>query len=117
MDGANDFQVLWRVYIPLAKPALATIALFCIVARWNGFFWAMILLRDEDKIPLQVYLKKTIIDLSADDEFASSLLESVYSFETVSAAIIVASIIPVLLVYPFIQKYFDKGIMMGGVKG
>lgn len=116
MDGANEFQVLWKVYVPLSKPAIATITLFCIVARWNGFFWAMVLLRDEDKIPLQVYLRQTIIQLTDDDDFASSLLESVYSFETVSAAIMVCSIIPVLLFYPFIQKYFNKGIMMGGVK-
>lgn len=116
MDGANDFQVLWKVYIPLAKPAIATVTLFCIVARWNGFFWAMVLLRDEEKVPLQVYLRQIITQLSDDAEFSSSLLESAYSFETVSSAIMVCSIIPVLLVYPFIQKYFNKGIMMGGVK-
>jgi len=116
MDGANDFQVLWKVYIPLSKPAIATIALFCIVARWNGFFWAMILLRDEGKIPLQVFLRQTIVSLTSDEEFGSTLLESAYSYETVTAAIIVASIIPVLIIYPFLQKYFDKGILLGGVK-
>jgi len=116
MDGANDFQVLWKVFVPLAKPAIATITLFCIVSRWNGFFWAMILLRDEEKIPLQVYLRQIITQLSDDDTFASSLLTSAYSFETVSSAIMVLSIIPVLLVYPWIQKSFNKGIMLGGVK-
>lgn len=116
MDGANEFQILWRVYVPLAKPAIATISLFCIVSRWNGFFWAMVLLQDESKIPLQVYLRKVIVELSDDDEFASSLLSASYSLETVSAAIIVCSIIPVLLIYPFLQKYFNKGILLGGVK-
>jgi putative aldouronate transport system permease protein len=116
MDGANDFQVLWKVFVPLAKPAIATITLFCIVSRWNGFFWAMILLRDEEKIPLQVYLRQIITQLSDDDTFASSLLTASYSFETVSSAIMVLSIIPVLLVYPWIQKSFNKGIMLGGVK-
>lgn len=116
MDGANDFQVLWKVFIPLAKPAIATITLFCIVARWNGFFWAMILLRDETKVPLQVYLRQIITQLSDDDTFASTLLVADYSYETVSSAIMVCSIIPVLLVYPWIQKYFNKGIMLGGVK-
>ncbi len=116
MDGANDFQVLWKVYVPLSKPALATIALFCIVSRWNGFFWAMILLRDEGKVPLQVFLRQTIVSLTSDEEFGSTLLESAYSYETVTAAIIVASIIPVLFIYPFLQKYFNKGIMLGGVK-
>lgn len=116
MDGANDFQVLWKVYVPLAKPAIATVALFCLVSRWNGFFWAMVLLRDEDKIPLQVYLRHTIATLSDDNEFGATLIGASYSVETVSAAIIVCSIIPVLIVYPFIQKYFEKGILLGGVK-
>lgn len=116
MDGANEFQVLWKVFMPLSKPAIATVALFCIVSRWNGFFWAMVLLQDEDKIPLQVYLRKVIAELSDDEEFANTLLTSAYSFETVSAAIIVCSIIPILLIYPFLQKYFNKGIMLGGVK-
>ncbi|ALA16876.1 MULTISPECIES: carbohydrate ABC transporter permease [Chelatococcus] len=116
MDGASDFQLLWKVFIPLSKPAIATVALFCIVTRWNGYFWAMVLLRGEEKIPLQLYLKRVIVDLSANDEFAASLLTSRYSFETVSAAIMVASIIPVLLIYPYVQKYFSKGILLGGVK-
>ena len=116
MDGANEFHVLRKVYIPLSKPAIATVALFCIVSRWNGFFWAMVLLQDEEKIPLQVYLRHVILELSDDEEFAATLLDATYSFETVSAAIIVCSIIPILLIYPFLQKYFSKGIMLGGVK-
>jgi len=116
MDGANDFQVLWKVYMPLSKPALATITLLCVVSRWNGFFWAMVLLQDEDKVPLQVYLRHTIAKLSDDHEFTATLLDAPYSVETVTSAIIVCSIIPVLLFYPFLQKYFNKGILLGGVK-
>lgn len=116
MDGANEFQVLWKVYMPLSKPAIATVALFCIVSRWNGFFWAMVLLQDQDKIPLQVYLRQVIVSLTDDQEFASTLMNSAYSVETVSAAIIVCSIIPILIIYPFLQKYFSKGILLGGVK-
>ena len=116
MDGANDFQVLWKVFIPLSKPAIATVTLFCIVSRWNGFFWAMVLLQDEDKIPLQVFLRHTIANLSDNEEFTTTVLDAAYSAETVTAAIIVCSIIPVLCVYPFIQKYFEKGILLGGVK-
>ncbi|SNS27531.1 carbohydrate ABC transporter permease [Tropicimonas sediminicola] len=116
MDGANEWQVLWKVFVPLSKPAIATITLFCIVARWNGFFWAMVLLTDEGKIPLQVYLRHTIAELSDDEEFSSTLLSAPYSVETVTAAIIVCSIIPVLLIYPWVQKYFNKGILLGGVK-
>ena len=116
MDGANEFQVLWKVFVPLSKPAIATITLFCVVSRWNGFFWAMVLLTDEGKIPLQVYLRQTIARLSDDEEFSSTLIDAPYSVETVTAAIIVCSIIPVLCFYPYIQKYFNKGIMLGGVK-
>lgn len=116
MDGANEFQILWKVYVPLAKPAIATIALFCIVARWNGFFWAMVLLQDQDKIPLQVYLRQVLADLSDDEDFAATLLTADYSMETILSAMIVCSIIPVLIIYPFLQKYFTKGILLGGVK-
>ena len=116
MDGANDFQVLWKVYMPLSKPAIATITLFCIVARWNGFFWAMVLLQSEEKIPLQVFLRHTISNLADTEEFAINVIDAAYSAETVTAAIIICSIIPVLIVYPFIQKYFEKGILLGGVK-
>ena len=76
----------------------------------------MVLLQDEDKIPLQVYLRKVIVELSDDEEFATSLLTAAYSVETVTAAIIVCSIIPILMIYPFLQKYFSKGILLGGVK-
>jgi len=116
MDGANEFQVLWKVYVPLSKPAIATVALFCVVSRWNGFFWAMVLLQDDSKIPLQVYLRHVITSLSDNQEFSATLLTAPYSVETVTAAIIVCSIIPILLIYPFLQKYFSKGIMLGGVK-
>ena len=116
MDGANDFQILWRVYVPLSKPAIITVALFCAVFRWNGYFWAMVILRDQDKLPLQVYLKEIIVELNMSDEFATDLLSASYSFETMIAAIIVLSIIPVIIIYPYIQKYFQKGVMLGGVK-
>ncbi len=116
MDGASEFEVLWKVYVPLSKPAIATVSLFCIVSRWNGFFWAMVLLQDEQKIPLQVYLRHTIVTLSDDNQFGASLVHAAYSVETVTAAIIVCSIIPILIIYPFIQRYFEKGILLGGVK-
>ena len=116
MDGANELQILWKVYVPLAKPAIVTVALFCVVSRWNGFFWAMVLLQDKDKVPLQVFLRHVITELQDTEEFSSTLIDATYSFQTVSSAIIVCSIIPVLIFYPFLQKYFNKGIMLGGVK-
>lgn len=116
MDGASEFQVLQKVYVPLAKPAIATVTLFCVVSRWNGFFWAMVILQDESKIPLQVYLRQVLADMSDDEDFGATLLTADYSIETVMSAMIVCSIIPVLIFYPFIQKYFNKGILLGGVK-
>jgi putative aldouronate transport system permease protein len=116
MDGANDFQILWKVYVPLAKPAIATVALLCAIARWNGYFWAMVMLNDENKIPLQVYLKKAIVEVSLTEEAAGAMANQSYSLETLTGAIIVLSMLPVVLVYPLIQKYFTKGVMLGGVK-
>jgi putative aldouronate transport system permease protein len=116
MDGANDFQILWRVFIPLAKPAIATVALLCAIARWNGYFWAMVMLNDENKIPLQVYLKKAIVEISLTEEAAGAMASQTYSLETVTGAIIVLSMLPVVIAYPFIQKYFTKGVTLGGVK-
>lgn len=116
MDGANEFQLLWKVFLPLSKPALATITLLCVVSRWNGYFWSMVLLRSESKIPLQVFLKKTIVDFSFEAEFTNALATSEYSVETIAAAIMVASIIPVALVYPYLQKHLAKGILLGGLK-
>ena len=116
IDGADDFQLLSQIYIPLAKPAIITVALLCLVSRWNGYFWSMVLLRSESKIPLQVYLKKIIVDLRSDDGAAARLATSDYSFETLTAAIIIASLLPVVLVYPYLLRYFTKGMMLGGVK-
>ena len=75
MDGANDFQILWQVYIPLAKPAIATVAMLCAISRWNGYFWAMVLLRDENKIPLQVFLKKMIVSVNLTEEAAGAMAQ------------------------------------------
>jgi putative aldouronate transport system permease protein len=116
MDGANDWQILYKVYLPLAKPALATVALLCAISRWNGYFWSMVLLHDESKIPLQVYLKKTVVEINLTEEAAGAMATQAYSLETVTGAIIVLSMLPVVLAYPYVQKYLTKGVTLGGVK-
>lgn len=117
IDGANDFKIFMGIFMPLSRPALVTVVLYYVISRWNGFFWAMILLDDINKTPLQVYLKKLIIDQQQlAEEIGMNLLSSSYSADTVIYAVIVCSMIPVILVYPYIQKYFTKGIMVGGVK-
>jgi putative aldouronate transport system permease protein len=118
IDGANDFLILWRIVLPLSVPALLTIALYYAVERWNGFFWAMVLLKDDGKMPLQVMLRKLIVDMTAmNNELTGGMETRSLSKETVTYATIVVSIVPIVLVYPYIQKYFVKGIMVGAVKG
>jgi putative aldouronate transport system permease protein len=116
IDGANDFITLFKVYIPLSKPAITTVWLYYAIGRWNGFFWSTILLQDRLKIPLQVYLKQKIIDASIVSEYSNSVGGEIWSYNTIVYAIIVCSIIPVIIVYPWVQKHFTKGIMVGGVK-
>ncbi|MBD2846324.1 carbohydrate ABC transporter permease [Paenibacillus sp. IB182496] len=117
IDGANDLQIIWRVYLPLSKAALTTIGLFYAVLRWNGYFWAMVLLKDESKIPLQVLLKKIVVEMTVNEEAVQLQDVAVFSKETIIYATIVVSIIPIVAVYPFIQKYFVKGVMVGSIKG
>ncbi|MDO5402748.1 MAG: carbohydrate ABC transporter permease [Eubacteriales bacterium] len=117
VDGANDFIIFTKIYLPLSKASLATVWLYYAMGRWNAYFWSSILIRDMDKIPLQVYLKQKIIDQSIVAEFANAIAGQQYSYNTIIYAMVVCSIIPVLCVYPFIQKFFVKGVMVGGVKG
>lgn len=119
IDGANDFQILVKVVLPLSMASLATVGLFYAVDRWNGYMWAMILLNDDRKLPLQVVLKKLIVDMSAEAmlESGTDIAERDISSETVTYATIIISTIPMIVIYPFIQRYFVKGVMVGAVKG
>ncbi|RAP73560.1 carbohydrate ABC transporter permease [Paenibacillus montanisoli] len=117
IDGANDWTILWKVFLPLSRPALATIGLFYAVGHWNSYFMAMILLRSESKIPLQVYLNKIIVQLQVPEEIKKTMDVMPYSPETVIYATIMVAVIPIILVYPMIQKHFVKGVMIGSLKG
>ena len=118
MDGASNIRIFLQVYMPLSKPALATVGLFYAVGRWNSYFWAMNLLTEDSKMPLQVLLKKYIVDQSANAMDAAIVTQaSLYSPTTVIYAIIIISIIPMMVAYPFIQKYFKSGLTIGAVKG
>ncbi len=115
IDGASDFQVLRHIYLHLSKPAIATITLFYAVSRWNGYFWAMITLRDDSKVPLQVVLKRMIVEMDMASEMMDMPVNT--SVQTFIYATIMISIIPMIIIYPYIQKYFAKGIMVGAIKG
>ncbi len=120
LDGASDWVILWRIVLPLSKAVLATLALFCIVAYWNNFFSALLYLNDRDKYPLQMILRGILMnaEMTARDPSLAfdenSVMASTLSLKTAS---VVVTILPVLCVYPFIQKYFVKGVMIGSVKG
>ncbi len=114
VDGATEMQVLSRVYLPMSKSTIATVALFFAISRWNGYYWASILLTDELQAPLQVFIHDTLKEFN-DAEIMAGWNKS-YSSDSVIYALIVCSIIPILIIYPFIQKYFAKGVNMGGVK-
>jgi putative aldouronate transport system permease protein len=118
MDGASNLRIFATIFLPLSKPALATVSMFYAVGRWNSYFWAMNLLRDDNKMPLQVLLKKLIVDqtsMAKDDAMVT--LSSVSSPTTIIYAIIILAIIPMMVAYPFVQKYFKSGITLGAVKG
>ncbi|NLZ68772.1 MAG: carbohydrate ABC transporter permease [Spirochaetales bacterium] len=118
MDGASNIKIFIKIFLPLSKPSLATVGLFYAVNRWNSYFWAMNLLQDDKKMPLQVLLKKLIVDRVANEtEAAIITFDSLWSPTTVIYAIIIIAIVPMLIAYPFVQKYFKTGLTIGAVKG
>lgn len=118
IDGASTIRIFLQIFIPLSGAALATISLFYVVSRWNGYFWSSILFTTETKQPLQVILRRLLVDqrglLEGDMAIGP---ESPYSKDTITYATIVISTLPMVLVFPFIQKYFRTGVTLGGVKG
>lgn len=118
IDGASNFTIFWKILMPLSKPALATVGLFYAVGRWNSYFWAMNLLTDDSKMPLQVLLKKLIVDQQATASDAALVTSSSLSSPTtIIYATVIIAIVPMLAVFPFIQKYFKTGVTLGAVKG
>lgn len=117
MDGAGPWYMALRIFVPLSAPALATITLFSIVTHWNSFFDGLIFMRTPEQYPLQTYIQQLVVQISAQkiDHTKMDLLTKM-SNQTLNAAKIVVSIVPILIVYPFLQKYFVHGIILGSVK-
>ena len=110
IDGAGHFRVFWNIYLPLSKPALATVGLFYGISRWNGYFWAMQLLKDDNKIPLQVFLKKLIVERVSNPSDAAIVTKASLTSPTTQVyALIILAIVPMIVVFPFIQRYFKTG--------
>ena len=120
IDGANDVQILFRIMIPLAAPIIATIALFYAVARWNDWWLAMLFIQDPSKVPLTLILRRMVVDATIDlgNAMMNAMRDAhiqVHS-RSLQMATVTLTTIPILLVYPFLQKYFTKGIMLGAIK-
>lgn len=118
LDGASHFQIMTSIVVPLSMPTIAVILLYYAVERWNAWFYASIFLKDRAKYPLQLILREILInndtasmsaDASANDQLSLG--------ETIKYAVVVISMVPILVVYPFLQRYFVKGVMVGAVKG
>lgn len=121
MDGANDLQIFSRIIIPLSKPALAAFGLFYAVNNWNTYFSALIYISDPAKWTVQVVLRQIVILEQAagtlSDGHQMGLAQNPPPAETIGMAAVLLATIPILLVYPFLQKHFAKGVMLGSVKG
>ncbi|MBR5382658.1 MAG: carbohydrate ABC transporter permease [Clostridia bacterium] len=114
VDGASEFQVLSKVFVPMSKSTIATVTLFFAISRWNGYFWARQMISNQNEHPLQVFIRLRL-EQYTDPEFMAGWNE-VFASDSVIYALIVCSIVPILIIYPFIQKYFAKGTNAGGVK-
>lgn len=120
IDGASSLRILWQIILPLSMATVAVVTLYYAVTHWNSWFSAMLYLTDRNKFPLQLILREILINndttsmVTAMDAGAG---DSSFVSETVKYAVIIVSVVPILCVYPFIQKYFTKGVMVGAVKG
>lgn len=115
LDGASDIQIFFRIALPLTKATLASLGLFFFINHWNAWYSAMLYLDDKAKFPLQLFMRKVLIqdsETNSRPEFTAEIAPI-----GVKNSLIVMSMIPVIIVYPFVQKYFVTGVMMGSVKG
>lgn len=118
IDGANHFTILFRIVIPLSMPVIAVMILYYAVDKWNGWFYASVFLKDRDLFPLQLILREILIANSTDAMATGTNSGDLFQVgETIKYATIMVATLPVLLIYPFVQKYFVKGVMIGALKG
>ncbi|CAN7260036.1 carbohydrate ABC transporter permease [Paenibacillus sp. LjRoot153] len=116
VDGASELQSLWRIILPLSMPVLATISLFYAVGHWNSYFDAIVYLNDSNLMPLQVVLRNILLNVATQSADSMANSGTVSKFAVQMAAVVVTTV-PILIVYPFMQKHFTKGVLMGSIKG
>ncbi|MGE7624961.1 carbohydrate ABC transporter permease [Viridibacillus sp. NPDC096237] len=120
IDGAGNFKILWSIVLPLSFPVIAVMVLFYSVGHWNSYFQALIYLQDQDKFPLQLILRQILIQGETDDMIkatSESFLAQQLSVEGLKYAVLIVANLPMLMLYPFLQRYFVKGVMIGSLKG
>lgn len=117
IDGANEWTVLFKIMLPLSKPVVSVIALYYMVGIWNNFMTALLYINDPSKYPLQLVLREILIQGTVEAEQGVQVNDASASEETIKYAVMVVATVPILCVYPFIQRYFTKGVMIGAVKG
>ena len=118
IDGANDFKVLFRIIVPLSMPVISVMVLFYGVSHWNSWFNAMLYLRDRKLFPLQLILREILVFSSTDGMMVSlGTIKGQDMSEIIKYATIIVSTLPILLIYPMLQKHFVKGVMIGAIKG
>ncbi|MFK7692752.1 carbohydrate ABC transporter permease [Paenibacillus sp. HJGM_3] len=117
IDGASNVRILVSIMVPLAMPVIATIALFCAVEYWNSYFDALMYINDAKLMPLQVYLREMLLNAADASNNVDMLAQVNVSQESIRGATVVAATLPIVVVYPFLQRYFVKGVVLGAVKG
>ncbi len=120
LDGANDLLILWKIVVPLSKATLATMLLFYAVSHWNSYFDAMLYINKKELYPLQIMLRNMLIGGLFNEETAIAGANAdafAVTDATLRSAAIIVTTLPILIVYPFVQRYFVKGVMIGSVKG
>lgn len=120
IDGANDIYILFRIVLPISKPTIAAITLFYAVARWNEWYYAMLFMTDPDMYPMQLFLRNMLLDVTrmARDDMGSSMVAQLSEMypDGLKMASVVVTMAPIMMVYPFLQKYFAAGVTLGAVK-
>jgi len=119
IDGANQWDVMFKILLPLTLPSIATIVLFCAVSYWNSYMGALMYIDDREKVVLQQYIRELLASISDAEKSGGDVREMMNGMptETVRAASVVCATLPILCLYPFLQKYYIKGMTLGAVKG
>lgn len=120
IDGCGNFKILLKIILPLSMPILAVMTLFYSVAHWNSFFSALIYLSERDKYPLQLFLREILIQSNMQDMIQTSeesLAKTIMEAESIKYALVIVANLPILMLYPFLQRYFVKGMVIGAIKG